>query len=86
MRTLRSKVDAVMVGAGTLRAERLSLGLDEFSAGKQQPLAVVVTGTGNVTLESNLVRQEGDPTALVLVPGGLAAEVVARLQRHADVV
>ena len=28
MRTLRSKVDAVMIGAGTLRAEKLSLGLD----------------------------------------------------------
>ena len=27
MRTLRSKVDAVMIGAGTLRAEKLSLGL-----------------------------------------------------------
>jgi riboflavin biosynthesis pyrimidine reductase len=60
MRTLRSKVDAVMVGAGTLRAEKLSLGLDECSAGKQ-PLAVVVTATGDVSLESNLVRQEGEP-------------------------
>jgi riboflavin-specific deaminase-like protein len=85
MRTLRSKADAVMVGAGTLRAERLSLGLDEFSAGRRQPLAVVVTGTGDVPLESNLVRQEGDPRALVLVPGGLAADIVARLRRHADV-
>ena len=43
------------------------------------------TGTGDVPLESNLVRQEADPRALVLVPGGLAADVVARLRRHADV-
>jgi riboflavin biosynthesis pyrimidine reductase len=83
MRTFRSKVDAVMVGAGTLRAERLSLGLDEFSSVEKQPLAVVVTGTGDVPLESDLVRQEGDPRALVLVPGGLAADIVARLRRHA---
>jgi riboflavin biosynthesis pyrimidine reductase len=84
MRTFRSTVDAVMVGAGTLRAERLSLGLDEFSSVEKQPLAVVVTGTGDVPLESDLVRQEGDPRALVLVPGGLAADIVARLRRHAD--
>jgi riboflavin-specific deaminase-like protein len=84
MRNLRSKVDAVMVGAGTLRAEKLSLGFDELPAGKQ-PLAVVVTGTGDVPLESNLVRQEGDPRALVLIPGGLAADIVGRLRRHADV-
>lgn len=84
MRTLRSKVDAVMVGAGTLRAEKLSLGLDECSAGKQ-PLAVVVTATGDVSLESNLVRQEGDRRDLVLVPDGLAEGVVAWLRRSADV-
>jgi riboflavin-specific deaminase-like protein len=84
MRNLRSKVDAVMVGAGTLRAEKLSLGFDELPAGKQ-PLAVVVTGTGDVPLESNLVRQEGDRRALVLVPRGLAEDVVARLRRRADV-
>jgi 2,5-diamino-6-(ribosylamino)-4(3H)-pyrimidinone 5'-phosphate reductase len=53
MRTLRSRADAVMIGAGTLRAERLSLGLDEPSGG--QPLAVIVTKTGDVPLESNLV-------------------------------
>lgn len=57
MRTLRSKSDAVMIGAGTLRAERLSLGLDEFSAGSQ-PLAVIVAGTGNVPLEENLIAHE----------------------------
>jgi riboflavin-specific deaminase-like protein len=54
MRTLRSKADAVMVGAGTLRAEKLSLGLDEPS-GKPQPLAVIATKTGDVPLESNLI-------------------------------
>jgi 2,5-diamino-6-(ribosylamino)-4(3H)-pyrimidinone 5'-phosphate reductase len=56
MRILRSKADAVMIGAGTLRAEKLSLGLDEPSRG--QPLAVVATRTGDVPLESNLIVGE----------------------------
>jgi riboflavin-specific deaminase-like protein len=59
MRTLRSKADAVMVGAGTLRAEKLSLGVDEPP--ERQPLAVIATKTGDVPLEGNLVvgeRQE----------------------------
>jgi 2,5-diamino-6-(ribosylamino)-4(3H)-pyrimidinone 5'-phosphate reductase len=56
MRTLRSRADAVMIGAGTLRAERLSLGLDDPSG--RQPLAVIVTKTGDVPLESNLIVGE----------------------------
>jgi riboflavin-specific deaminase-like protein len=56
MRTLRSRADAVMIGAGTLRAERLSLGLDEPSG--RQPLAVIATKTGDVPLESNLIVGE----------------------------
>jgi riboflavin-specific deaminase-like protein len=56
MRTLRSRSDAVMIGAGTLRAERLSLGLDDPSG--RQPLAVIATKTGDVPLESNLIVGE----------------------------
>ncbi len=56
MRTLRSKADAVMIGAATLRAERLSLALDEPSL--QQPLAVIVTATGDVPLRRNLIGAE----------------------------
>jgi 2,5-diamino-6-(ribosylamino)-4(3H)-pyrimidinone 5'-phosphate reductase len=65
MRTLRSRADAVMIGAGTLRAERLSLGLDDPVG--RQPLAVIVTTSGNVPLENNLIvgeRQE----VLVIAP------------------
>jgi 2,5-diamino-6-(ribosylamino)-4(3H)-pyrimidinone 5'-phosphate reductase len=60
MRTLRSKADAVMIGANTVRAERLSLGLEDTSFGAQ-PLAVIVTRTGDVPLRRNLIvgeRQE----------------------------
>jgi riboflavin-specific deaminase-like protein len=57
MRTLRSKAGAVMIGAGTLRAERLSLGLDEPTE-EPQPLAVVATRSGDVPLEQNLILGE----------------------------
>jgi riboflavin-specific deaminase-like protein len=57
MRNLRAKADAVMVGAGTLRSERISLGLDE-PADRPQPLAVVATATGDVPLECNLILHE----------------------------
>lgn len=68
MRTLRAKVDAVMIGANTLRAERLSLGLDETAeCGRPQPLAVIITETGDLPLESNLVSY-GRQKVLVIAP------------------
>jgi 2,5-diamino-6-(ribosylamino)-4(3H)-pyrimidinone 5'-phosphate reductase len=68
MRTLRRKVDAVMIGANTLRAERLSLGLDETGeSGRTQPLAVIVTGTGDLPLEGKLVGY-GRQEVLVIAP------------------
>ena len=57
MRTLRSKSDAVMVGAGTLRAERLTLGLDDPTG--VQPLAVIATSSGDIPLEANLIATGG---------------------------
>jgi riboflavin-specific deaminase-like protein len=64
MRTLRSKADAVMVGAGTLRAEKLSLGLDEPSG--TQPLAVIATGSGDdVPIERNLIVGEGQEVLVI---------------------
>jgi riboflavin-specific deaminase-like protein len=63
MRTLRSKSDAVMVGGGTLRAEKVSLGLDTDDP-RPRPLAVIWTATGDVGLHRNLVR---DPHQSLLV-------------------
>ena len=66
MRALRSRVDAVMVGSGTLRAEKLSLGLDDPKAG--QPLAVVVGGAGDAPIRERLVgRHRG---VVLAVPRG----------------
>jgi riboflavin-specific deaminase-like protein len=66
MRNLRSHADAVMIGANTLRAEKLSLGFDDPSD-KPQPLAVIVTRTGDVPLESNLILGE-EQEVLLLSP------------------
>lgn len=65
MRTLRSRADAVMIGAGTLRAEKLSLGLDE-AEGAPQPLAIIVTHTGDVPLEEHLIVKGGQEVLIVL--------------------
>jgi 2,5-diamino-6-(ribosylamino)-4(3H)-pyrimidinone 5'-phosphate reductase len=67
MRTLRSKADAVMIGAGTLRAEKLSLGLDD-PAGRH-PLALIVTNSGNIPLESNLIVPEGQEIMVITRKG-----------------
>ena len=83
MRSLRSKADAVMIGANTLRAERLSLGLDGTAA--SQPLAVILTNTGNVPLESYLIRSERQ-RVLVVVPEDCPEDsVVGRLRGQAEV-
>jgi riboflavin-specific deaminase-like protein len=83
MRTLRSKADAVMVGAGTLRAEKLSLGLDPTDV--RQPLAIIVTDKGEVPLEEHLIIEGGQQVSILLsdaVPQG----VVERLPTLAPVV
>lgn len=64
MRNLRSHADAVMIGANTLRAERLSLGVDEPTDGPQ-PLAIIATTSGDVPLESNLILAQGQDVLLL---------------------
>jgi 2,5-diamino-6-(ribosylamino)-4(3H)-pyrimidinone 5'-phosphate reductase len=66
MRALRSHVDAVMVGAGTLRAERLNLGLDDPDA--RQPLAVIVGGTGDLPVRERLTGGQQD--VILALPEG----------------
>ena len=83
MRTLRSKADAVMIGAGTLRAEKLSLGLDARDAG-MSPLAVILSASGDVPLESNLVRYSHQ-RVLVLLADGAGHAADTRLGRHAEI-
>lgn len=58
MSNLRARADAVMIGAGTLRAEKLTLAVPDdlaqeraISGLKPQPLAVVVTTSGDISLK-----------------------------------
>jgi riboflavin-specific deaminase-like protein len=83
MRNLRAGVDAVMVGASTLRAERLSLGLDETSDGPQ-PLAVVLTASGDVPLDANLVSRE-DQRVLVISTEATRSALAERLAGRSEV-
>ncbi|MDQ3862728.1 MAG: dihydrofolate reductase family protein [Actinomycetota bacterium] len=82
MRTLRSKSDAVMIGAGTLRAERLSLGLDPSDA--TSPLAIIVTDTGDLPVEEHLIVKGGQEV-LVLLSNEAPREVVERMGKVARV-
>lgn len=67
MRSLRSRFDAVMIGAGTLRAEKISPNADPPEA--PQPLPVILTNSGDVPLE-NLLSPAHTP--LVILPEGVS--------------
>jgi len=86
MRVLRSRVDAVMVGAGTVRSERINLGLPGDLRGlvdTPPPLGVVVSASGEVPLH-NLVRNE-DERLLFVVSSRAPEEAVRRLSERGEV-
>lgn len=91
MRTLRSHADAVMVGAGTLRAEKLRLDVPVDLSYKRkarglnpQPLAVVVTASGDIPLEENLLGLSSE-NLLVLASSETPHPRVEALSRTACV-
>ena len=91
MRALRARADAAMVGAGTLRAEKLSLAIPENLARERasrglepQPLAVIVTATGDVPLRENLLSSSPD-NLLVLVSPDVPEELLAALSSRGSV-
>jgi 2,5-diamino-6-(ribosylamino)-4(3H)-pyrimidinone 5'-phosphate reductase len=75
MRTLRSQADAVMIGAGTLRAEKLTLSVPDPLARTRasrglnpQPLAVLLTRSGDLPLSENLVGYAPDNLLILASP------------------
>jgi 2,5-diamino-6-(ribosylamino)-4(3H)-pyrimidinone 5'-phosphate reductase len=89
MRTLRSQADAVMIGAGTLRAEKLTLAIPknlevarEARGLRPQPLAVLATASGDLPLEANLLGGSSPDNLLVLAspetPEGHLTELSSR--------
>jgi riboflavin biosynthesis pyrimidine reductase len=89
---LRSLADVVMVGAGTVRAERygpvkLPAEVQRIRQARGQrplPPIAVVTHSLNLNWESRLF-QEGDPRPIVIVPGNTSAAALAQAGRTADV-
>ncbi len=91
MRSLRSRVDAVMIGASTLRAEKLTLSIPEdlahtrVSQGrKPQPLAVIASASGDLPLEENLLGPSRENRLVLTVPG-IPGERLVALSRLASV-
>jgi riboflavin biosynthesis pyrimidine reductase len=91
MRTLRANADAVMVGAGTLRAEKLTLAVPEDLAQarkvrglKPQPLAVVATVSGDVPLEENLLGPPPD-NLLIFASSETPREHVGALSSYTSI-
>jgi riboflavin-specific deaminase-like protein len=90
MRRIRANVDAVMSGAGTLRAEGLDLSVPEdlVPARRErglsgQPLAVILTGSGVLPPERGIFRS--DQTVVVFISDETPGERVLELSRLAAV-
>jgi 2,5-diamino-6-(ribosylamino)-4(3H)-pyrimidinone 5'-phosphate reductase len=88
MRSLRARADAVMIGAGTLRAEKLRLDVSEDLAKARasrglepQPLAVLVTASGDVPLGVNLVGSSPENLLIIASPE-ISKERFASLSSH----
>lgn len=91
MDALRSVSDAVMIGAGTLRAEKLTLGVSRRASERRlaaglgpQPLAVIVSGSSDLSeaIEGNLLSAKPYNT-LVIVPERSEKESTQRLVSQA---
>lgn len=93
MRNLRASFDAVLRGAGTLRAEKISAGVPDplaelrVSRGlPEQPYEIILTKTGDVPVLTNLLNVIPDNT-LVIVPEAMASGAIsAGLGSHGIVV
>lgn len=86
MRLLRSRVDAVMVGAGTVREEKINLGLPRNLRGlvsDPEPLGVVISASGDIPLD-NLVENE-DERLLFLLSEGAPEGAVEILSTRGEV-
>ena len=92
MRRIRSVVDALMYGAGTLRTDQVDPSLPpelqklRVSRGLSPlPLAIVVSSSGQIPL-GNLFFRVPNVTKLVIVPSDIAQQVRQDLEAHAQVV
>ena len=86
MRLLRSRTDAVMVGAGTVRNEKINLGLPADLRGsvkRSDYLGVVLSASGEIPLD-NLTENEGE-RLLFLTTGAASERTLKGLSHRGEV-
>lgn len=83
MRNIRCAVDAVLVGAGTARAEEMNLGVPDALSEKRranglsgQPLGAILAGSQELPLDKKVFRS--DATNLVVFAGEATPEATLR--------
>ena len=91
MMALRASADALLHGAGTIRADRVGKGVpDEWVQRRlehgltPQPLLAVITASGDVPLDRSLFAEP--ERVVVFVAARTPAAAVARLRSHARVI
>ena len=82
-RRLRMRVDAILVGAETIRKDNPQLTLRDGSAGsgKQQPWRVVLTRSGNLPPQSHIFTDEFKERTIIMRDKGLP-DALALLGKH----
>ncbi len=81
MRNIRASVDAVVVGAGTLRSEDLTLSVDEHLAKrrrerglKEQPIPIILTSSGNIPADRKIFRANSKSNNVLIFTGARAEQ------------
>jgi 2,5-diamino-6-(ribosylamino)-4(3H)-pyrimidinone 5'-phosphate reductase len=92
MRNIRANVDAVLVGARTLRSEDLMLSVDEHLAKsrrerglKEQPIPIILTRSGNIPSDRRIFRASSGSKVLIFVGSRTSQEDLARLSEFATI-
>lgn len=92
MRNIRASVDAVLVGAGTLRSEDLTLSVDEplmqrrrERGLKEQPISIILTGSGNIPADRKIFRTSEKSDVLILAGSRASQQRLATLSGMATV-
>ncbi len=92
MRNIRASVDAVLVGAGTLRSEDLTLSVDQSLARRrkdhglaEQPIPIILTGSGNIPSDRRIFRASGKSDVLILAGSQASPQRLSALSEMATV-
>ena len=92
MRNIRASVDAVLVGAGTLRSEDLTLCVDETLAKRrrqrgleEQPLPIILSASGDIPGDRKVFLTNGESKVLIFTGSHADRRQLAKLSDVATV-